>query len=76
VTDRDAVRPVTVGLALAASLRQLHRPEFRPEAVQNLLVNRATMWALLRGEPFERLRTWAEIDRSSFLNRRASYLMY
>jgi uncharacterized protein YbbC (DUF1343 family)/CubicO group peptidase (beta-lactamase class C family) len=76
VTDRDAVRPVTVGLALAASLRQFHRGEFKAEGVQNLLVNRATMWALLRGEPFERLRTWAEIDRSSFLTRRASYLMY
>jgi uncharacterized protein YbbC (DUF1343 family)/CubicO group peptidase (beta-lactamase class C family) len=76
VTDRDALRPVTVGLGLAASLRELQRAEFKPEAVQNLLVNRATMWALLRGEPLDRLRTWAEMDRSSFLNRRASYLMY
>jgi hypothetical protein len=34
------------------------------------------MWAFLRGELLERLVTWAEIDRSSFLNRRASYLIY
>ena len=41
-----------------------------------LLVNRSTMWALLRGEDLARLRTWAEMDRESFLKRRASYLIY
>jgi uncharacterized protein YbbC (DUF1343 family)/CubicO group peptidase (beta-lactamase class C family) len=76
VTDRDALRPVRVALALAVALRANHRDQFRPESVQNLLVNRSTMWAFLRGEPMERLSIWADADRSSFLNRRASYLMY
>ena len=76
VTDRDAIRPVTVALALASELRQRHRAEFKPESIQNLLVNRSTMWAFLRGEPLARLLAWADIDRSSFLNRRASYLIY
>jgi hypothetical protein len=76
VTDREAVRPVTVGLALATALRERHRDQFRGESIQNLLVNRSTMWAFLRGEPLERLLAWAEVDRSSFLNRRASYLIY
>jgi len=34
------------------------------------------MWALLRREPLPRLVAWAETDLSSFLNRRASYLIY
>jgi hypothetical protein len=76
VTDRDAIRPVTVALALATELRERHRAEFRPESIQNLLVNRSTMWAFLRGEPLARLLAWADADRSSFLNRRASYLIY
>jgi uncharacterized protein YbbC (DUF1343 family)/CubicO group peptidase (beta-lactamase class C family) len=76
VTDRDAIRPVTAALALARELRLRHRDQFRPEAIQNLLVNRPTMWAFLRGELLERLVIWAEIERNSFLNRRASYLMY
>ena len=76
VIDRDAIRPVTVALALARELRVRHRDQFRPEGIQNLLVNRPTMWAFLRGELLERLVTWTEIDRSSFLNRRASYLIY
>ncbi len=76
VTDRDAIRPVTVALALARTLRERHRDQFRPENIQNLLVNRSTMWAFLRGEPLWRVLTRVETERSSFLNRRASYLIY
>ena len=76
VTDREAIRPVTIAFALARTLRERHRDQFRPEAIQNLLVNRSTMWAFLRGEVLDRLVAWSEIDRSSFLNRRASFLMY
>jgi len=39
-------------------------------------VNRSTMWAFLRGEPLPRVAAWAEAARASFLNRRASYLIY
>ena len=76
ITDREAIRPVTVAFALARTLRERHRDQFRPESIQNLLVNRSTMWAFLRGEVLDRVVAWAEIDRASFLNRRASYLMY
>ena len=76
VTDREAIRPVTVAFALARALRERHREQFRPENIQNLLVNRSTMWAFLRGEVLDRVVAWAEMDRASFLKRRASYLMY
>jgi uncharacterized protein YbbC (DUF1343 family)/CubicO group peptidase (beta-lactamase class C family) len=76
VTDREAIRPVTVAFAMARALRGRHREQFRPENIQNLLVNRSTMWAFLRGEVLERVVAWAEMDRATFLNRRASYLMY
>lgn len=75
VTDRDAVRPVTVALALARELVERY-PQFRPAAIQNLLVNRSTIWAFLRGEPIPRIRNWVEASRASFLQRRASYLIY
>jgi uncharacterized protein YbbC (DUF1343 family) len=76
VTDREAIRPVNVALAIAATLRERYRGQWNAEKVQNLLVNRATMWALLRGEPLPRLIAWSEADRSAFLKRRASYLIY
>lgn len=76
VTDREALRPVTVALTLAAELRARHREQFRPEKMQHLLVHRPTMWAFLRGEPVDRVLAWGEMDRGGFLNRRASYLIY
>ena len=48
VTDREAIRPVTVSLGLARELVERYS-YFRPAAIQNLLVNRATMWSFLRG---------------------------
>jgi len=50
VTDREADQAGDVAFALARTLRERHRDQFRPESIQNLLVNRSTMWAFLRGE--------------------------
>ncbi len=76
VTDREAIRPVTAALALALEIRARYGQQFNAEAIQNLLVNRSTMWAFLRGEPLPRVMAWAEADRADFLQRRASYLIY
>jgi uncharacterized protein YbbC (DUF1343 family)/CubicO group peptidase (beta-lactamase class C family) len=76
VTDREAIRPVTVALAIATELRRTYRSQWKAEKVQDLLVNRHTMWAFLRGESLPRLMAWSDADRSAFLKRRASYLMY
>ena len=65
-----------MGLALARELMDRYPANFRPMAIQNLMVNRSTMWALLRGEPLLRIWEWAEASRDTFLQRRASYLMY
>jgi uncharacterized protein YbbC (DUF1343 family) len=76
VTDRELLRPVSMGLTLARELQERYPAQFRPAAIQNLLVNRQTMWSLLRREPLSRVLAWAESDRAAFLQRRASYLMY
>jgi uncharacterized protein YbbC (DUF1343 family) len=76
VTDREQIRPVTVALAVATELRRSYRGQWKAENIQNLLVNRSTMWAFLRGEPLPRLIAWSDADRSAFLKRRASYLIY
>jgi uncharacterized protein YbbC (DUF1343 family)/CubicO group peptidase (beta-lactamase class C family) len=76
VTDRDAIRPVSVGLALGRELMERYPAQFRPAAIQNLLVNRTTMWSILRGDPFSRILGWADASRDTFLQRRAPYLIY
>jgi uncharacterized protein YbbC (DUF1343 family) len=75
VTDREGIRPVDVALSLGRELVERY-PQFRPAGIQNLLVNRSTMWAFLRGEPLTRIRSWVDASRTSFLQRRASYLIY
>jgi uncharacterized protein YbbC (DUF1343 family) len=76
VTDRDALRAVPVGLALGRELMERYPANFRPAAIQNLLVNRSTMWSMLRGDPFARIVAWADTARAAFLQRRAAYLIY
>jgi uncharacterized protein YbbC (DUF1343 family)/CubicO group peptidase (beta-lactamase class C family) len=76
VTDRDALRAVPVGLALGRELMERYPGNFRPAAIQNLLVNRSTMWSILRGDPFARILGWADYARDAFMQRRASYLLY
>ena len=75
-TDREALRPVSVGLALGRELTDRYPGQFRPAAIQNLLVNRSTMWSFLRGDPFARIQGWADAAQAAFLQRRASYLIY
>jgi uncharacterized protein YbbC (DUF1343 family)/CubicO group peptidase (beta-lactamase class C family) len=76
VMDRDAFRAVPVGLALGRELMDRYPGNFRPAAIQNLLVNRSTMWSMLRGDPFARILAWAGTARDAFLQRRAPYLLY
>jgi hypothetical protein len=67
---------VQVGLAMARELIERYPTEFRPAAIQNLLVHRSTIWALLRAEPLARIWRWAEAEEEQFLQRRAAYLIY
>jgi uncharacterized protein YbbC (DUF1343 family)/CubicO group peptidase (beta-lactamase class C family) len=75
VVDREAIRPMTVAMALGRELVDRYS-YFRPAAIQNLLVNRATMWAFLRGESAARIVSLGEPSRVAFLQRRAPYLLY
>jgi uncharacterized protein YbbC (DUF1343 family)/CubicO group peptidase (beta-lactamase class C family) len=76
VTDRELLQTTAMGLAIARELVERYPTSFRPAAIQNLLVNRPTIWALLRKEPLTRIWSWADAERASFLQRRASYLIY
>jgi uncharacterized protein YbbC (DUF1343 family) len=76
VTDREALRPVLVAMALAKELRERYPSQFRAETIQNLLVNRATMWAFLQGAPLTGLLELAEMELADFLQRRQPHLLY
>ena len=72
----DSPDSVALREDLARELTERYGAQFHPAAIQNLLVNRSTMWSFLRGDPFGRLLAWADAAHASFLQRRASYLLY
>jgi uncharacterized protein YbbC (DUF1343 family)/CubicO group peptidase (beta-lactamase class C family) len=76
VTDRDLLRPVRMALGLAQVLRERYPGEFRPAAIQDLLVNREAMWTFLRRDPVDRLWRWLDADEATFRARREPYLLY
>jgi uncharacterized protein YbbC (DUF1343 family)/CubicO group peptidase (beta-lactamase class C family) len=76
VDDWAAVRPVRVGLAVAAALRKLHPKEWEPKRYDTLLLHKATFDGLAAGRPVEALEAAWQADLEAFVQRRAKYLRY
>ena len=60
VTDREALRPVRVGLEIAAAIRRLYGPQYRLEDAVALFGSRADLEKVLAGEePGQIAAGWA-----------------
>lgn len=76
VTDRNRLRSVATGVALATLLQQLYPTKFGVDKFDRLLVHPKTMHQIRNGT------AWAEIEKSwssehrEFLKRRTQYLLY
>jgi uncharacterized protein YbbC (DUF1343 family) len=76
VTDREAIRPVRVGMELAAALFRLHPDRFDPGETWKLVGTRAAVDALKAGTPPSTLaQSWA-LGESRWRTLRAKYLLY
>jgi uncharacterized protein YbbC (DUF1343 family) len=76
VTDRDALRPVRVGIEIAAALNQLHPREFDFRNTVRLVGSQATIDRVRAGDdPAEIARSWAG-DEEGWRRLRAPYLLY
>ncbi|MEO8348876.1 MAG: DUF1343 domain-containing protein, partial [Acidobacteriota bacterium] len=76
VTDRDALRPVALGLEVAVALRDLHPVEWDRRKFLDLLANRDTFERLEKGETADAIvRSW-EGPLEKFRERRARHLLY
>ena len=76
VTDRDALRPVRLGLAVAAALHRLHGDRFETDGTTHLLGSRAALDRMRAGEdPAAVAAGWAAGARA-WRTRRAPYLLY
>ena len=76
VTDRDRLRPVRVGLQIAATLSRLYGAQFRLEDAVVLLGSKATIAKIRAGEdPAAIAASWAP-DEAAWRLTRAKYLLY
>ena len=70
ITDREALRPVTMGLEIARTLQELYPGKIEFELSKSLLGNRRTIDALKSGGELPIL------DAAGYEARRAGYLLY
>jgi uncharacterized protein YbbC (DUF1343 family) len=76
VTDRDALRPVRLGVEVAAALYKLHPDRYDFKNTVRLLGSQATIDGIRRGDdPAEIVRLWAP-DEETWRRLRARYLRY
>ena len=76
VTDRIALRPVRLGVEIAAMLHKLYGPAFDLDAAERLLGSRDAITRIRAGEDPEAIAaTWAATE-SSWRTLRAKYLLY
>jgi uncharacterized protein YbbC (DUF1343 family)/CubicO group peptidase (beta-lactamase class C family) len=76
VTDRDALRPVALGIEIAVALRDLYPTAWRREKFSTLLANRDTFDRLERGETADAIvKSW-DPPVEAFRTRRAPFLLY
>jgi uncharacterized protein YbbC (DUF1343 family) len=76
ITDRSKLRPVRMGIEIAAALRHLYPSDWKVDSYLRLLVNAATLERLKRGDSPEAIeRSWAP-SLADFQNARAAVLLY
>jgi uncharacterized protein YbbC (DUF1343 family) len=76
VTDREALRPVALGIELAAALRALHPGDWDRSGLAALIANADTVARIERGDPPESIvRSW-EGGLSAFRSLREKWLLY
>jgi uncharacterized protein YbbC (DUF1343 family) len=76
VTDRAALRPVRVGIELAAALRRLHPTDWKTDAFNRLLVNDEAYERVKRGDAPEEIERGWQARLSEFRRERARFLLY
>lgn len=76
VTDRDRLRPVRVGVEIAAALARMYGPQFTLEESAPLVGAKATIEKMRAGEdPDDIARSWRG-DEDAWRTLRAKYLLY
>jgi uncharacterized protein YbbC (DUF1343 family) len=76
VTDRQALRPVRLGLEVAATLHRLYPDKYRLEKEENLLGSETTLIQILAGEDAAVIAKNWRADEKHWRQLRRRYLLY
>jgi uncharacterized protein YbbC (DUF1343 family) len=76
VTDRDVLRPMRLGLEIAAALFRLHPDRFDPGDTWKLVGSRRIIDSLKAGTPPSEIASGWALDEARWRTRRAKYLLY
>ena len=76
VVDREALRPVSLGVEIAAALRDLSPADWDRKGFLTLLANGDAFRRLERGETAPAIIASWQKDLDDFVKRRAKYLLY
>ena len=76
ITDRDAFRSLRTGFEIARQLRILYPHDWKAEAYDGLLRNKAVLDAVLAGNPVDRIESIYRPGLRTFLRKRSRFLLY
>jgi uncharacterized protein YbbC (DUF1343 family) len=76
ITDREALRPVALGIEIAAALRDLYPSDWDRSRFSTLLANAKAFGLLENGAPAERIVASWEADLSAFRTRSEKFRLY
>ncbi len=76
VTDRDALRPVRLGLEVAAALYRLYGDQFDLDAVASLFGSRDTLARIRTGDPLWEIAAGWAAGEAAWRRLRVPYLLY
>ena len=76
ITDRDQLRPVDLGLAMAHLLHELHPKELDMTKLGTLINHAATMAAIKADKPWTNTAEAWQASAAAFAERRKAFLLY
>ena len=76
VTDRNALDAPEIGLEIAAALLKLYPAQYKIAGLDTLMVNKASLDAVTRGEDPRRIAEQWQDEVEQFTAIRAKYLLY
>ena len=76
ITDRDALEPVEIGVALMTTLARDYPDDWELKNANTLLLNKETLKAITEGKSLDEIRALWKDDLARFNALRANFLIY